>query len=111
MPDAISYPDYRMRRKALLDYRDEFHPSGLSPLAYLLLLEIEMHADWNAQYALDFYRWLCNGSTLELRDILAAPFAIDKSVQGKLDHFNAWACLDSIGMHSRDAIKEAANAA
>lgn len=72
---------------------------------------MEMLARSNDEYRKRLHQWLRDGDTLLLRDVLADPFTVNHdmtTMAGKLAHFNAWACLDSVGMHSRDAIKEGA---
>lgn len=68
-------------------------------------------ADPHSPYAASFALWMRKGGTVSLRDDLCAPFLKtfrDKDDYTKVDEmawWNAFADLDSAGLHARDAIK------
>lgn len=94
--------------QARLDHLRAFEGHGNYSLA--MLTEMELLASEDPEYMKRLDHWLCHGDTLLLRDLLAKPFEVNHdmtTMKGKLAHFNAWACLDSVGMHSREAFDAA----
>lgn len=73
--------------------------------AHELWAKITGRASTDTAYRATVSRWFHHGDTVLLRDQICAPFSPGAPVNSReyLDHFNAFAHLDSAGMHFRES--------